>query len=187
MTTTREAMVDAAAALLEQGGVAAVTLREVGRRVGVSHNAPYKHFADKEDLLAAVAASDLRRSHEAIRRARAHRTGLEVVTAMLHGYIRNALAHPELFRLTYGPWQGASPELTSAADAVRSSFVEAVTAAQVDGDFPAGDPERLTALLLALAHGAANLSLAGHLSKNGKGHAEPSDLVDDLIAQLRTG
>ncbi|WP_291410022.1 TetR/AcrR family transcriptional regulator [Actinophytocola sp.] len=51
---TRESLVDAATALLDEGGVAAVTLREVGRQVGVSHNAPYKHFASKELLLAAV-------------------------------------------------------------------------------------------------------------------------------------
>lgn len=185
MVSTREAMVNAAAALLEEGGVAAVTLREVGRRVGVSHNAPYKHFADKEDLLAAVAAADLRRSSTTSRRAMAKRTGLEVVAAMLHGYIRNALARPELFRLTYGPWRGNSDELAEAADQARSAFVDAVTAAQADGDLPVGDPERLTALLLALAHGAADLALAGHLAKNGKGHADPDDLVDDLLGILR--
>jgi AcrR family transcriptional regulator len=186
MTTTREALVHAAAALLEEGGVAAVTLREVGRRVGVSHNAPYKHFADKEHLLAAVAARDLRRVPVSTQRFRKNRTALEVVTAMLHGYIRNALAHPQLFKLTYGPWRVASPELAAAADAARSSFVDAVTVAQQDGDLPSGDPERLTALLLALAHGASDLALAGHLAKDGKGHADPSDLIDDLIGHLRT-
>jgi AcrR family transcriptional regulator len=185
VTTTRDALVEAAAGLLEEGGVSAVTLREVGRRAGVSHNAPYKHFTDKEDLLAAVAARDLRRSSSSSRRARTNRTGLDVVTAMLRGYIRNALAHPELFKLTYGPWRVGSPELAAAADVARSSFVEAVTAAQDDGDLPRGDPERLTALLLALAHGASDLALAGHLAKDGKGHADPTDLVDDLLTHLR--
>ena len=61
MTSTRDALIDAAAELSAAGGPAAVTLREVGRRAGVSHNAPYKHFADKEELLAAVAARDLAR------------------------------------------------------------------------------------------------------------------------------
>ena len=56
---TRDALVDAAASLMDAGGVAAVTLREVGRQAGVSRGAPYKHFADKEALLAAVAARDL--------------------------------------------------------------------------------------------------------------------------------
>ena len=66
MASTRARLIEAAAALLEEGGPGAVTLREVGRRVGVSHNAPYKHFADKEDLLAAVAAAELRRGREGV-------------------------------------------------------------------------------------------------------------------------
>ena len=45
--------------LLDEGGVDHVTLREVGRRAGVSHNAPYKHFESKEALLAAIAAREL--------------------------------------------------------------------------------------------------------------------------------
>jgi AcrR family transcriptional regulator len=57
--STRDRLVDAATELLDEGGPAAVTLREVGRRAGVSHNAPYKHFADKESLLAAIAAREL--------------------------------------------------------------------------------------------------------------------------------
>jgi hypothetical protein len=58
-------------------------------------------------------------------------------------------------------------------------------AAQEDGDLPSGDPERLTALLLALAHGATDLALSGHLARDGKGHADPTDLVDDLFNHLQ--
>jgi AcrR family transcriptional regulator len=184
MNSTRDELVEAAAALLEQGGVEAVTLREVGRRAGVSHNAPYKHFNDKEQLLAAVSARDLRRAHELTRHGRRGRSAMHTVRAMLHGYVRHALAHPELFKLTYGPWRTGSAELAAAADAARAALVDAVTAAQVEGDLPPGDPERLAALMLALAHGAADLALAGHLSKGGKGHAEPADLLDDFFDQL---
>ena len=75
--------------------------------------------------------------------------------------------------------------MAAAADAARSSFVGAVAAAQDDGDLPSGDPERLSALLLALAHGASDLALSGHLAKDGKGHADATDLVDDLLVHLR--
>src|SRR3978361_1830547 len=53
---TRRALLDEAAALLDGGGPEAVTLREVGARAGVSRGAPYRHFADKENLLTALAA-----------------------------------------------------------------------------------------------------------------------------------
>lgn len=181
---TRERLVEAAAALLEAGGPAAVTLREVGRQAGVSHNAPYKHFAGKEELLAAVAAAHLRSGRDRARRLRRGRPAAEAVRLLLHGYARDARAHPEIFRLTYGRWHGSAPELGEAADTARAELVDAVAAAQHAGDFPAGDPERLTALLLALAHGAAELALNGHLARDGKGHADPADLIDDLLAKL---
>lgn len=181
---TRERLVKAAASLLETGGPAAVTLREVGRQAGVSHNAPYKHFASKEELLAAVAAAHLRSGRDRARRLRASRPAAEAVRVLLHGFAADAIEHPEIFRLTYGRWQGPAPELAAAADAARSELVETVAAAQRAGDFPAGDPERLTALLLALAHGAAELALGGHLAIDGKGHADPAGLIDDLLGRL---
>lgn len=184
MTTTRVALVEAAAELLEEGGVAAVTLREVGRRAGVSHNAPYKHFTDKEDLLASVVARDLALRHAASQRSRGRKSAMEFLRHLLRGYIRHALAHPQLFKLTFGPWRTASEELGEAATASRGAFVQAVADAQHDGDLPAGDPERLTALITALAHGACDLALAGHLARGGKGRADPDDLVDDLLAHL---
>jgi AcrR family transcriptional regulator len=184
MTTTRDALVEAAAALVDEGGPAAVTLREVGRRAGVSHNAPYKHFTGKEDLLAAVAARDLERQARVIRDDVGHLPGGEAVRAMLRGYVRAALRQPRLFKLTYGPWSHDSAELGAAATAARGAFVAAVERAQLDGALPPGDAERLASLLLALAHGAVDLQLAGHLARDGKGRADAADLVDDLLAHL---
>lgn len=180
--STRDDLVDAAAALIEEGGVRAVTLREVGRRAGVSHNAPYKHFANKEDLLAAVAIRELRRPRRPSRRT--PDAGIESVSWLVHGYVRHALKYPRLFKLTYGPWTIDNDELADAADQARRTLVDAVVQAQQAMDLPTGDPERLTALLLAVAHGAADLALSGHLAEAGKGHASPSDIVNDLLKYL---
>lgn len=184
--TTRDKLIDAASRLLDQGGPGAVTLREVGRLAGVSHNAPYKHFADKQDLLAAVAARELdsQRATMAALQARTDSAGA-VLQAMLHGYVRWASTHPVRFKLTFGAWSTDSAALTEAATTARAQFVGAVAAAQAAGALPAGDPERVTALLMAVAHGAVDLALSGHLSVEGKGHATPDDLVDDLFAYLR--
>lgn len=182
--STRDRLVEAATGLLAEGGVAAVTLREIGRRAGVSHNAPYKHFASKEELLAAVAAAHLRRGQAGALRALRARSPADALRFMLHGFVRNALSHPDLFRLTYGSWSVSSAELSEAADAARGALVQAVRATQEDGDLPAGDPDRVAALLLALAHGAVDLALSGHLSRAGKGHADAADLVDDLLDRL---
>src|SRR6266404_3557169 len=60
----REVLLQAAIQLIAEVGPAAFTLREVARRAGVSHNAPYRHFPDREDLLAAVAAQGFRELNE---------------------------------------------------------------------------------------------------------------------------
>jgi len=176
--------VDAATRLLDAGGPAAVTLREVGRLAGVSHNAPYKHFADKEDLLAAVAARELDRAGAAADLAGAGRPPGEALRSLVHGYVAWAARYPARFKLTFGPWATDSAELGRAATAARAGLVAAVVAAQGAGDLPPGDPDRLAALLQATAHGAADLALGGHLARDGKGHASPTDLVDDLLAAL---
>src|ERR1700733_11010151 len=64
---TRRALLDDAAELLDSGGPAAVTLREVGARAGVSRGAPYRHFADKGSLLTAVAADGWERIGDRMR------------------------------------------------------------------------------------------------------------------------
>ena len=181
MNSTRDRLIDAATRLLDQGGPAAVTLREVGRLAGVSHNAPYKHFADKQDLLAAVAARELGRD-DGGRSASA--PGADALRQMMHTYVRWAIRHPARFKLTFGSWSTDSAELAQAADAARAGLVESVRTAQDGGDLPPGDPERVAALVLAVAHGAADLEISGHLARSGKGHASAEDLVDDLLRHL---
>lgn len=176
-SSTRDALVNAAVQLLDEGGPEAVTLREVGHRAGVSHNAPYKHFTSKEALLAAVAAGELTRQGAAVATA-------GTLRSVLHGYVGWALAHPARFRLVFGAWSTGSEELAAAAETARAALIALVAEQQRAGRLPDGDPERLAALLQALAHGAVALTLAGHLSPGGKGHAGPGDLVDDLLGHL---
>jgi AcrR family transcriptional regulator len=183
---TRDALIDAAAHLLDKGGVEAVTLREVGRQVGVSHNAPYKHFASKEALLAAIAARELTRLGEA--RAEASRSNpapAAALRASMHDYVAWALAYPARFKLVFGRWSTDSEELAEAAHTAYAALIDIVAAAQDAGELPAGDPVRLSSLLRALAHGAADLAFAGHLASGGKGNASPDELVDDLFDHLR--
>jgi AcrR family transcriptional regulator len=184
-TDTRDQLVDAAAKLLDRGGPAAVTLRDVGKRAGVSHNAPYKHFDSKEDLLAAVASRELNRQSKAMSAAGSDRGPLDALRALMHGYVRWARKYPERFRLTFGAWTHDSKELGDAAAGSRARLIAIAEAAQQSGELPKGNPERIAYLILALAHGAADLSIAGHLSANGKGAADPEMLIDDLIRLLR--
>jgi AcrR family transcriptional regulator len=184
--STREVLIDVATRLLDKGGVQAVTLREVGHQAGMSHNAPYKHFAGKEALLAAVAARELLRQRKALAATIARKRSPEsVLRAAIHQYVAWALDHPARFKLVFGRWSIDSEELALAADAAQTILVGVVAKAQDAGVLPRGDPVRLASLLRAVAHGAADLASAGHLQPKGKGHASADQLVDDLLDYLR--
>lgn len=183
---TREKLIDAAAHLLDEGGVEAVTLREVGRRAGVSHNAPYKHFASKEALLAAIAAKELlRQEAELAAAAQLERPPEAVLRAAMHHYVTWALEYPARFKLIFGKWTIDSQELGAAAHRAQTTLTGIVAATQEADALPAGDPVRLASLIRALAHGSADLAFAGHLKSEGKGNADPEELIDDLLDYLR--
>ncbi|WP_433669208.1 TetR/AcrR family transcriptional regulator [Nocardia sp. CA-136227] len=183
--STRTVLLDSALRLLDAGGVEAVTLREVGSGAGVSHNAPYKHFANKNALLAAVAARELsERSADFARIVQERPEPVEMLRGVLHGYIAWALEHPARFKLVFGHWADETTELAETGRNAQNALIALVGLAQEAGSLPGGDTERMASLVRALAHGAADLASSGHLDANGKGHATPTDLVDDLLAYL---
>jgi AcrR family transcriptional regulator len=182
---TRELLITAAADLLDAGGKEAVTLREVAHRVGVSHNAPYKHFANKEALLAGVAAAELTKLGEELAALRkGDLPENEVLRATLREYVAWALAYPARFQLVFGVWSAPFEDLVVAAEFSRSTLLAIVEAAQQAGQLPPGDTERITSLLQAVIHGAVDLTVSGHLAAGGKGNADPDGLVDDLLHYL---
>ncbi|CAM3297468.1 TetR/AcrR family transcriptional regulator [Occultella aeris] len=154
-----------------------MTLREVGRRAGVSHNAPYKHFTDKEALLATVAARELDAYAALVA------PGEGGIAAALDSYLARALRNPGRFRLVFGRWTVDDAELGRAADAATAALLAAVTAGQRSGELPTGDPVALAELLRATAHGAVELELGGHLAKGGS-TTTPADLLGRLLSLL---
>jgi AcrR family transcriptional regulator len=187
-TGTRAALLGAAAGLLEADGMAAVTLRAVGERAGVSRQAPYKHFADKEELLSVVAAGYFDRVGEEMSEAAGAAAGaFGRLEAMAGAYVRFAMANPHRCRMMFSPEVKASPYpvVHEAAGAVHGKFVGVVAECQETGELPAGDPIRLAALMYATAHGAVDLALSGH-TEEAKGLGDPLALVRLLLDSLRT-
>ncbi|GAA3725325.1 TetR/AcrR family transcriptional regulator [Salinactinospora qingdaonensis] len=185
--STRDALIASATRLMDEGGLDAVTLREVGRLTGVSHMAPYKHFSSKEELLAAVAAQELQQLRASIAEAgHHHRSSTATLRTVMQGYVAWALAHPARFKLVFGAWTQRSKELDDAVTATRTALVEVVAADQRAGLLPEGDCKRLASLVLALAHGAVDLTLAEPVSPRPAGQTSPEELVDDMFDRLNT-
>src|SRR5256885_13290570 len=105
----REVLLQAAIQLIAEVGPAAFTLRETARRAGVSHNAPYRHFPDREALLAALAAEGFAMLGERLR----GKPGREMGAA----YVSFALEQPQRLRLMFGGVLPLAkyPQLNSAA------------------------------------------------------------------------
>ncbi|GAA1873464.1 TetR/AcrR family transcriptional regulator [Myceligenerans crystallogenes] len=185
MDSTRDRIVRAAAELVDHGGPAAVTLREVGTRAGVSRAAPYKHFTGKRDLLAAVAATELDRLAGTIRAAAAGtRSRVEAFETATLTYVRWAQEHPERFELVFGRWDDeAHPELDAAAERATTALLGLAHDAVAAGELH-GSPDRIAVLVWSLGHGAAALDVAGHLHKK-PGGPSAADLVRDLLGLLR--
>ena len=126
----REALVQAGVAILEENGLAALTLRETARRAGVSHAAPYHHFADKEALLAAVAARGFQMQREEMTLA-ANQLAQKNDELQAYGltYAAFAQAHPSLFRLMYSLGKAKVPssdELNQAAASVYEGILDGI-------------------------------------------------------------
>jgi AcrR family transcriptional regulator len=151
---TRRALLDDAAALLDSGGPSAVTLREVGARAGVSRGAPYRHFADKESLLTAVAVEGWERIGDRMHALQNDSRLLpaDKLRAALIGVITISRQQPYLYRLMFSTPAGDPAAVVQAAQRMCDEFL-AIVAAVVGEE----DAQRCAAILLTGAHGAAGL------------------------------
>lgn len=187
----RRALLDAGLELAREGGPDAVVLREATRRVGVSANAAYRHFADRDALLAEVvdlaqgraadviaaviAAVPTQGAPPAVARARFRAVGV--------GYLRFAMDEPGLFRTAFGVPTDLSrtASAASAGECGRTPFQllsDALDEMLETGALP--EEQRPGAELLAWSavHGLAMLALEGPL------RSLPHELVDELTPRL---
>lgn len=163
------ALVTAALELVQSEGIEALTLRAVARRAGVSEAAPYRHFADKDALLAAVAEQgfvSLKREMDA---AAAHAVEADPLSRLRRlgaAYVRFAVEHAAHFRVMSGPVVARRkhyPTLDAASTEAFGSLLRALVDAQAAGVVAPGDIDDLALAAWAFVHGLAALAIEGHL------------------------
>lgn len=188
----RSALVDAGLDLTRTGGPEALTIREATRRVGVSPNAAYRHFADRDALLRAVAIAIQHqmatRMHSAMRRGgpsgprpddRLRAVGL--------GYIEFALDEPGWFAVAFFGTDGLTAEPAGAPPYV--ALVDALDAMVEAGKL---SPERRDGAewpCWSAVHGFAELALRGPLRHAARNDVEAlaRRTVDDVITGVTAG
>jgi AcrR family transcriptional regulator len=162
----RETLLDSAIRLIAEVGPAGFTLREVARRAGVSHNAPYRHFSDRNDLIAAIAAEGFRQLTQAMLRASA--AGISAFDRLKRAglaYITFALRRPEHFTVMFDtptPGKTEHPDSAKAAEEAFGTLLNLVQRWQDEGRFP-GDSHEFALLAWSMVHGVAKLAITGRL------------------------
>lgn len=147
------ALVDVAIEVIGERGVRDFSMAEASRRLGVAVSAPYAHFADRNDLLAAVAVRAYQQFYAAVVPAEAGLAPAHRLAAMARGYVRFAAANRPLFEVLYeaGLDKTGHPEIEAAEQPIDDAFMTCVNAIS-GGPGPAAGELALALEATALGH-----------------------------------
>ena len=158
----KNALRAAASALIAQRGVEGVSLREISQAAGVSHTAAYRHYADKQALLAELAEDGF--SHLAdLHRQAIRATGggpVEELMACGRAYVRFGVQQPHVLQLMFSqaiPDWSAYPSLQQASGELAQTLADVVARGQVAGTIRAAPLGDVTLTAWSLVHGLAML------------------------------
>jgi AcrR family transcriptional regulator len=187
----RWALLRAASQLLEREGTAGVGLRAAARLAGVSQTAPYRHFPDREAILAALAEQGLTTLGDRMASA-AREAGdpVAALTAIAETYVALAAERPHLFRLLFGPEvadKARYPAVRAAGLRAFDVLIEAIGAGQRAGVVRAGEATELALGLWAAIHGIALLLLDGLVGDRAVAAGGPAALARQVAGQAWLG
>ena len=160
----RRALIDAATQMIDEGGSAALTVRAAAQAAGVSIAAPYRHFADRAALLAAVLAEGFDALAEHTERARAAAPDpLAALLACGLAYVEFASTRPALYRLMFGPEcdKAHHADLMEAGDRALGVLLRAVGDVRGAGLIDDSQVQSLALAGWSLSHGLSTLHADG--------------------------
>ena len=191
---TRDRLVRAARAHLDERGLDGLSLRAIARRAGVSHGAPLRHFPGVDHLLAAVAAEGFRDLHRFVEKATLEAPDDDAPDRLRHagrGYVRFATSNPGVFELMFRHERYAAqePELLEAGAVAFLQLVGLVTDAQAGGWHPSDQPGELAAMVWSGVHGVASLWIPGTMASAVAltGATADLDRIVDLVVTVIAG
>lgn len=190
----KAALLSSALVLLDSMGVEKLSLRKVALHAGVSHGAPYRHFEDKEGLLAAVAHEGFVSMYEHMSQARDTfpdddpRAQLD---ALGKAYVLFAIAHPTHFRLMFGPHMSHEDrhhEVREAGRRCHGVLLGVVQRGQHLGKLPTGDPMEQALAYWSIVQGLSTLHINGLVKNVHDAHdaqnADVGALIDRVLERV---
>lgn len=162
----RPALIQAALQIVEKQGVEALTLREVARLAGISHAAPYRHFRDKNELLAAVAEQGFREINAEMKRALRAKSALLSFQSLGLRYVLFATQNPASFRVMYAREledKSLYPCLLEASRETFNLMRSAIQRCQKEGSIAGFEADEIAWAAWSIVHGLAGLINDGQL------------------------
>ncbi len=185
----RRALLDEALRTIQTQGVEHLTLRTVGAKLGVSRSALYRHFADKQSLLATVGKEGFSKLRQTLADAweeNGHgRIGFD---AMHRAYVQFAVAHPSHYRVMFGGFiesAAKDDQFISEASGAFQVLLDALVEQQNAGDIRRDDPVLMARFVWALVHGTALLFIDGQLPEPAQRAALEPYLAERIYASVR--
>jgi AcrR family transcriptional regulator len=185
----RAALIEAAAAEIERNGYENLSLRELAASLDVSRAAPYRHFADRRALLAALAAEGFDELSAVYRQVIAgEKTPRARLATSGRAYLAFAQERPQLFRLMFASnllGAGApDPTLIKAAGDCYKIF-EGLVAATLDDPYD-GAVKAAAIALMSSTYGFALLRMGNRLRPFMVGRLTPGELIDAVLSMKVT-
>jgi AcrR family transcriptional regulator len=188
LVNLQRAILDASLELISRRGIGALSMREVSRRLGVTHGAPYHHFRDRGAILAALTEEGFERLEQELRAAAGRADDpREQFEALGRAYVAFAVSSPSYFRLMFRPelaGKGKHPGIERASERAFGVLEEVVEACHAQG-YGRGIPAKALALTgWTASHGLAALCVDGQLS--GESPAALARMMSATVSKLLT-
>ncbi|TIP27992.1 MAG: TetR/AcrR family transcriptional regulator [Mesorhizobium sp.] len=184
----RRAVIETALDMLREEKGWQFTLREVARRAGVSHAAPYKHFPDKAALLAEIAMIGFDRMRESLSAAKSEvpKTLRDEINPIARAYIAFGTDNPALYRLMFSAEEGKAVgiHLNERALAVFDVLLDILRRGQAAGSIRKRPIEGQAAAAWGLVHGMTMLAIDGLLVPEKVGSAPLDAALSTLLEGL---
>jgi AcrR family transcriptional regulator len=186
----KNALINAGVEILSKEGVGGLSLRKVAKKAGVSHAAPYSHFADKQALIAAISTESFRQLYERINDVaeKYKKDPAKQLTEAAWAYVQFALDDPDRFKVMFSGILEKEKEYPEFVEASQKSFqqvVRIIEANQTAGRLGSGPSDLAALSAWGMIHGFIMLLLEGQISHTVLEQMSLRELVEFQLDQIK--
>lgn len=181
----RQSLLEEAVRLLEREGAGQLSLRKVAAGAGVSHTAPYRHFRDKAEILAAVAEQGFQHLVDEMEAARVRFDDLEKSLLEIGvAYVLFAVHHAPHFSVMFREHPAEATEVHQAGEKAFRVMADVIAVGVKKGVFGEGGAESYAIAAWTMVHGQASLMLEGLLIKDKPGKMSVAAYADAIARDV---